>query len=408
MLEIIDKNKANLVRTYFNKYDSYKKINGISVKSCMNKDKEISLYINELQKTVFINNTHSEIIKLLFGIISNEIHEDDFKCIGDNCNNILNLSSVLKHHHSCSKYCATHNELRRTKTKETLLANYGVVNVFCLDSVKNKIKQTCLQRYGVEYAQQTDLVKEKAKQTNLKKYGTVCSLWNEEIHQKSLNTLKKKYGVDHSFKIDSVKEKIKSTNLERYGVENPMQSEKIRKQAEQTCLKKYGVDNPWKSSSIREKSLNTLQNRYGVNHPALLSIQTSNDHSWNNILSWNEHVIPLFDRNDYKGYDHAYKWKCTKCGNEFEQKICPSHNVLYPFIPRCLNCYPKFSSKGEYELTEFCKQYFDNVIENIKSIIKPYELDIVIPEIKLAIEFDGIYYHSIEARNSFRLSSDED
>lgn len=237
MLEIIDKNKANLVRTYFNKYDSYKKINGISVKSCMNKDKEISLYINELQKTVFINNTHSEIIKLLFGIISNEIHEDDFKCIGDNCNNILNLSSVLKHHHSCSKYCATHNELRRTKTKETLLANYGVVNVFCLDSVKNKIKQTCLQRYGVEYAQQTDLVKEKAKQTNLKKYGTVCSLWNEEIHQKSLNTLKKKYGVDHSFKIDSVKEKIKSTNLERYDVENPMQSEKIRKQAEQTCLK---------------------------------------------------------------------------------------------------------------------------------------------------------------------------
>ena len=48
-------------------------------------------------------------------------------------------------------------------------------------------------------------------------------------------------------------------------------------------------------------------------------------------------------------------------------------------------------------MINFCKQYFNNVIEYDRTLIKPYELDIVIPDIHLAIEFNGVYYHSIEA-----------
>ena len=42
----------------------------------------------------------------------------------------------------------------------------------------------------------------------------------------------------------------------------------------------------------------------------------------------------------------------------------------------------------EKELVEFCKQYFPDLKENNRTLIKPYELDIVIPELKLAIEFN--------------------
>ena len=42
----------------------------------------------------------------------------------------------------------------------------------------------------------------------------------------------------------------------------------------------------------------------------------------------------------------------------------------------------------EKELVEFCKQYYPNLKENDRELIKPFELDIVIPELKLAIEFD--------------------
>ena len=48
----------------------------------------------------------------------------------------------------------------------------------------------------------------------------------------------------------------------------------------------------------------------------------------------------------------------------------------------------------EKELVEFCKQYYPDLIENDRQLIKPYELDIVIPELKLAIEFNGDYWHS--------------
>ena len=59
--------------------------------------------------------------------------------------------------------------------------------------------------------------------------------------------------------------------------------------------------------------------------------------------------------------------------------------------PRCLNCYPlnkPISNLEKKKLVEFCKQYYPNLIENDKSLIKPKELDIIIPELKLAIEFN--------------------
>ena len=107
-------------------------------------------------------------------------------------------------------------------------------------------------------------------------------------------------------------------------------------------------------------------------------------------------MIPLFAKNDYDGihyYDKKYRWKCIKCGNEFEDHI-------YSHIPRCLNCYPIIggTSRGEQELIEFCKQYYPNLIAHDKTLIKPYELDIVIPELKITLEFNGKYWHSIDKR----------
>ena len=66
------------------------------------------------------------------------------------------------------------------------------------------------------------------------------------------------------------------------------------------------------------------------------------------------------------------------------------------------------SSTQEQELVEFCRQFFKNLKTHDRTLIKPYELDIIIPDIHLAIEFNGIWYHSIEARNTIWLSFNED
>lgn len=77
-------------------------------------------------------------------------------------------------------------------------------------------------------------------------------------------------------------------------------------------------------------------------------------------------------------------------------------------IPKCPICFPTGSSTQEQELITFCRHFFDKLKTHDRTLIKPYELDIVIPELYLAIEFNGVYYHSIEARNTIWLSSDED
>lgn len=53
------------------------------------------------------------------------------------------------------------------------------------------------------------------------------------------------------------------------------------------------------------------------------------------------------------------------------------------------------TSIGEKEIFDFIKSiYSSEVIENDRNVIFPKELDIYIPQKKVAIEFDGLYFHS--------------
>ena len=78
------------------------------------------------------------------------------------------------------------------------------------------------------------------------------------------------------------------------------------------------------------------------------------------------------------------------CGNEYYVKP----NNFLNNNNRCKKCCNNVSN-SENELKEFIKEIYNGkIIFNNKSIIKPLELDIYLPDIKLAIEFDGLYWHS--------------
>lgn len=67
-------------------------------------------------------------------------------------------------------------------------------------------------------------------------------------------------------------------------------------------------------------------------------------------------------------------------------------------VELCIHCNPvgKWFSFSEKELCKYIKSIYDNVIiENSRNIISPLELDIFLPDIKLAIEFNGMYWHSL-------------
>jgi len=80
----------------------------------------------------------------------------------------------------------------------------------------------------------------------------------------------------------------------------------------------------------------------------------------------------------------------NKCG--YEWKIIPKEFLRGTRCPKC-----SFSgiSRSEKSLLKFIKKYYkDKIIENSRKIIAPYELDIYIPKLKIAIEYCGLYWHS--------------
>lgn len=313
--------------------------------------------------------------------------------------------------------CALHSDEIKEKIKKSNLKKYGVEYAQQSEIVKEKSRKTCLNRYGVEHPAQTKEVKEKIKKSNLEKYGVEYPFASGETREKIKKSNLEKYGVENPFQIKEVKEKIKETNLERYGVENPAQSALIQEKMKKTMKKKYGVESPLQSPNIQEKFKETCKNHHGVEYPlmskeikeksketcikrygveySLMSKQVREkirntrydkfyDYLYEKADEWNLKL--LFSRDEYEGiqnYDKKYKWKCLKCGNVFEDHLC-SH------IPRCLKCHPLLSgkSKKEQELVEFCKQFYPNLIQHDRKIIAPLELDILIPELKLAIEFN--------------------
>lgn len=55
-----------------------------------------------------------------------------------------------------------------------------------------------------------------------------------------------------------------------------------------------------------------------------------------------------------------------------------------------------FKSKAEKEISDLIKSYGVNVLNNNKKILDGVEIDIFLPELNIAIEYNGLYYHTEE------------
>ena len=374
---------------YFKNVNSYKDLKVKDVSNVLKQNNELNKFISQLQHTQFQNESKYRIVKFLLAKELNELTEKNLHCF--NCGIQLPLYKVLSNSKFCSSKCSNSSELTKNKSKQTSLNHYGVDNPAKSAEVQNKIKITNVERYGVERPAQNTEIKNKitksCKQTLINKYGVDNISKVDFIKEKKIKNCLEKYGVEYVTQLNSVKEKKKETCLMKYGVDHPSKNElvknKITESNKQTCLDRYGVDSIFQTNKLKE-----------------ISYELTQDKLWKTILSWKEFVKPLFDRNDLEGYDKEYQWKCSKCENKFYSNI---HSTkIEPFnqrIPRCLKCYPILSgtSKKEQELVEFCKQFYPNLIQNDRKLIAPYELDILIPELKLAVEFNGSYWHSLEA-----------
>lgn len=258
----------------------------------------------------------------------------------------------------CSSKCGVNDNEVKFKIQNTCIKKYGVKTPFQSKTIQEKIRNTNLNKYGVENVFQTDEVKEKIKKTNIDRIGCEYPMQSDDVKNKSKNTLLKKYGVDHNSKIKSIIEKRKKTSLNKYGTENPSQSDIIKNRTRETNLKKYGVEYT-NQIHISKKSLELLHNKKWLQ---------------------NQH--------------HGLKHSCTE--------IAKILNVYYGTVISYLNKHEielknYFSSSPEKEIIDFIDNI--NIQNNTRSIVPPYELDIYIPDYKLAIEYNGLYWHGKHDRN---------
>lgn len=76
--------------------------------------------------------------------------------------------------------------------------------------------------------------------------------------------------------------------------------------------------------------------------------------------------------------------------------LCQFIEVLNLYSAEGRACFLQTYSKGEKELCNFIKSiYFREVLENTRKFIGGKELDIYLPELKLAFEYNGEYWHKI-------------
>lgn len=94
----------------------------------------------------------------------------------------------------------------------------------------------------------------------------------------------------------------------------------------------------------------------------------------------------------YKNKYQHLELRCTKC-NSIQSKNLAMLNRG----PVCFVCNPK-SSQGEREILEYVRSLGVATISGDRTVIAPKELDIWIPEHNLAIEYNGLYWHSSEMK----------
>ena len=312
----------------------------------------------------------------------------------------------------------------REKIKQTTLERYGVENVYAAKEIKEKIRKTNLERYGTESAMQSDIIKEKLKKTNQKRYGGNAPICSQKVKYKIKNTVIENYGVEHPMMSQEVKDKVKKTNLERYGVDVPIKSKEIQDRAKKTNLERYGTEYAIQNKIVRNKARKTLLAKYNIDVPAKseeikAKIRKTNQERYGfdyvlqdpNVIARSnytrrikhfpvlvqllnkKHVELLSSQEEYA--DNLYlKLKCMNCGYEWDRDLKQNplvNSVRSVYCPKCT----KFASKAEKDLLFYIKSLYSGIIlTNDRKLIKPKEIDIYLPEKKLAFEFDGTYWHS--------------
>jgi len=267
------------------------------------------------------------------------------------CDQNFAIKYSKKHQIYCSKSCSQRSpvviEKIKVSQKQTFLKNYGVEHPMLDKDVKIKFKKSMLNKHGVEHPSHMSDHKNKVKSSLMKKYG-----------DESYNNI----------------DQMKKTMMEKYGVDNYRKTQECSDKIKSTCLKKYGVDHSSKRSEFKHKHYANMFTKF-------------------NVSPQFENFTPMFELSDYEGVTGEtvkYKFKCNRCSSIDLHTLTDGHR------PLCKRCDKDIIFKKQNEVYLFLKELMkdDVIVVGDRTLLYPQEIDLYIPTKKLAIEFNGLYWHS--------------
>lgn len=234
----------------------------------------------------------------------------------------------------------------------------------------NQKRQKSIKKFGTTSPSKSEEVKEKIKKTNQNKYGGNSPMSSEIVKNKSVDTLKKNFGVENPSK----SKEIQQVRIESF----KKNSDKFKLNYEKTSLSKYGVTHPWKNKEIHKKTISEFYKNYRDR----IESKTPVDFEFVDFI---------------KDKTTNLLFNCKNCDKDFSINTYQFYYRVNNKLNICTNCHPisESSSLSQIELSKYIKEnYKGQIFENYKSAIQPYEIDIFLPEINLAFEFNGIWWHS--------------
>lgn len=190
-------------------------------------------------------------------------------------------------------------------------------------------------------------------------------------------TTLKHYGVKRYSQTKEWKEKTKRSNKERFGSEWFSQTDAYKDDYRRKSIEKYGVENPMFSDDIRNKWKESIDNKY-------------NNYWYNRYPN----IIEVKESSLLCGCCDESCNLCLEKKYEIDKHLFSDR--VFHNIDTCIvrTPYNELTSGGERMLFDFIKSvYIGEIIENDRSVLNGKELDIYLPELKLAFEFNGIYWH---------------
>ena len=174
---------------------------------------------------------------------------------------------------------------------------------------------------------------------------------------------------------------------------------KSREKARNTCLERYGVDNFSKTKIGRELSSKSMKKYRKI----------ADDKYKNEILI--PKYTKLCEDDDLELIEFRNRFdclvRCKKCNEVFTTKTL-GYLTDSTVKNRCRKCHPiEFNFQNTKQETEFEQYLIENNInykKHSRSLITPLEIDFYLTDYNIAVEFNGIYWHSeINKDNNYHI-----